>query len=91
VGAGRSEAMLALMGLNPAARRRVHIEGRHIDIRRVGDAIAAGIAYVPEERQRQGAILPFSVRNNIQPGGSGQATQGADAPVSRGMWLSEGR
>ena len=29
------------------------------------DAISAGIAYVPEERQRQGAILSFSVRENL--------------------------
>lgn len=59
VGAGRSEVMLALMGLNPQAHGSVTIDGKSIDIREPADAIAAGLAYVPEERQRQGAVLPF--------------------------------
>jgi rhamnose transport system ATP-binding protein len=91
VGAGRSEAMLALMGLNPAARGVVHIEGRAIDIRRPGDAIAAGLAYVPEERQRQGAILGFSVRHNISLAGLAGPPTGAGMRLSRGPWLSPAR
>ena len=30
-----------------------------------GAAIAAGICYVPEDRQEQGAFLPMSIRENI--------------------------
>ena len=52
VGSGRSEAMLAIMGLNPLATGEL-VMGQKLDPR-PGDAIAAGIAYVPEERQRQG-------------------------------------
>ncbi|ACB34477.1 ABC transporter-related protein [Leptothrix cholodnii SP-6] len=84
VGAGRSEAMLALMGLNPAATGEVTVDGKRIEIRRPGDAIAAGMAYVPEERQRQGGILGFSVRHNISLAG---LASGASA-LSRGPWLS---
>ena len=91
VGAGRSEAMLALMGLNPAARGEVQIEGKRIDIRQPGDAIAAGLAYVPEERQRQGAILSFSVRHNISLAGLAGQRSGLGESLSRGPWLSAGR
>ena len=65
VGAGRSEAMLALMGLNPAATGEITVEGRRVSIREPADAITAGLAYVPEERQRQGGIQQFSVRHNM--------------------------
>ena len=91
VGAGRSEAMLALMGLNPHATGEVRIDGRRIDIREPGDAIAAGLAYVPEERQRQGAILPFSVRHNISLAGLAGPRNGLAEPLSRGPWLSAAR
>jgi len=65
VGAGRSEAMLALFGLKERARGEFFIDGKPLRIRGPEDAINAGIAYVPEERQRQGAVLSFSVRENM--------------------------
>ncbi|MDP4299311.1 sugar ABC transporter ATP-binding protein [Leptothrix discophora] len=91
VGAGRSEVMLALMGLNPDASGQVRIDGRPVDIRRPGDAIAAGLAYVPEERQRQGGILAFSVRHNISLAGLAGPRSAIGASLSRGPWLSAGR
>jgi len=91
VGAGRSEAMLALMGLNPAAQGTVHIEGKAIRMKQPGDAIAAGLAYVPEERQRQGGILSFSVRHNISLAGLAGPVNGASGTLSRGPWLSAAR
>ncbi len=94
VGAGRSEVMLALMGLNPDARGEVRIDGQPVDIRRPGDAIAAGLAYVPEERQRQGGILSFSVRHNISLAGLAgplSARGAIGASLSRGPWLSAER
>jgi len=90
IGAGRSEAMLALMGLKPDARGDVTVGGRRLDIRQPADAITAGLAYVPEERQRQGGILGFSVRHNISL--AGLAGRGrCETPLSRGHWLSPAR
>ncbi|MBT0570194.1 sugar ABC transporter ATP-binding protein [Curvibacter sp. CHRR-16] len=87
VGAGRSEAMLALMGLNPQAHGTVRVAGQVVDIRKPADAVAAGLAYVPEERQRQGGILDFSVRHNLSLAGlAGPVTDTAD--LSHGVWLS---
>ena len=80
VGSGRSEAMLAIMGLNPQATGEFLVNGKKLDARRPGDAIAAGIAYVPEERQRQGGILSFSVQDNISLAGLSR--------FARGPWLS---
>jgi rhamnose transport system ATP-binding protein len=64
VGAGRSEAMQSLFGLSRPARGRVVLDGEPITITQPSDAIAAGIAYVPEDRQQQGAILPLNIREN---------------------------
>ena len=91
VGAGRSEAMLALMGLNPQARGEVTVEGRRLSLREPADAIAAGLAYVPEERQRQGAILAFSVRHNMSLAALAGPRPRGSAGLSRGVWLSPRR
>ncbi len=80
VGSGRSEAMLAIMGLNPQATGDFTVLGRKLDAKRPGDAIASGIAYVPEERQRQGGILSFSVQDNISLAGLSR--------FATGPWLS---
>ena len=65
VGAGRSEAMQCLFGMTPATKGNVTLNGEALLIRSPGDAIAAGISYVPEDRQEQGAILPMGIRENI--------------------------
>ena len=88
VGAGRSEAMLALMGLNPQARGDVTVEGRRISVREPADAIAAGLAYVPEERQCQGTVLSFSVRHNMSLAALAGPRHGLHGRMSRGPWLS---
>ena len=53
VGAGRTEAMQGLFGITPVTRGAVTMEGKQLSITAPSDAIAAGIAYVPEDRQDQ--------------------------------------
>jgi rhamnose transport system ATP-binding protein len=65
VGAGRTEVAQTLFGLQPADRGSVTIDGKPAMIRSPADAIRQGLAYVPEDRQKQGAILPFSITANI--------------------------
>jgi rhamnose transport system ATP-binding protein len=65
VGAGRSEAMQCLFGMSAASSGRVTLNGIPLKIASPVDAIAAGISYVPEDRQEQGAILPLTIRENI--------------------------
>ncbi|MCB1884304.1 MAG: sugar ABC transporter ATP-binding protein [Geminicoccaceae bacterium] len=65
VGAGRSEFCQSLFGLTRPSRGRVRIEGRETAIGSPGDAIAAGLVYVPEERGRHGAVLAMPVFENM--------------------------
>ena len=65
VGAGRTEAMQGLFGITPTTRGTVIAEGKALAIGSPADAIAAGISYVPEDRQDQGAILSLGIRENV--------------------------
>jgi rhamnose transport system ATP-binding protein len=64
VGAGRSEAMQCLFGLSRPTRGTVRLEGEPVRFASPAAAAAAGLAYVPEDRQAQGAVLPLGVREN---------------------------
>ncbi len=64
VGAGRTELARALFGIDPEPGE-VFIEGRPARIGSPGDAIARGIALVPEDRKLQGLILKMEVGENI--------------------------
>ena len=65
VGAGRSEAMQCLFGLTRASRGQVRIDGKAVALTSPAAAVESGVSYVPEDRQSQGAVLPFGVRENI--------------------------
>jgi rhamnose transport system ATP-binding protein len=65
VGAGRSEVMQALFGMTPGVRGKVRLEGTEIRVANPTDAIARGIAYVPEDRQHHGAHLTMPIMHNI--------------------------
>jgi rhamnose transport system ATP-binding protein len=64
VGAGRSELVEALFGIGQIARGSVRLDGRAVG-RAPRRAIEQGLVLVPEDRQRNGAILPLSVRHNV--------------------------
>ena len=81
VGAGRSELAQALFGMSRAHSGNVHLEGRKLIANSVEQAVREGIAYVPEDRQTQGAILPFSISANI-------ALPNLRALAPRGWWSS---
>lgn len=65
VGAGRSEVAQAIFGISEPSSGELTIDGEKIVIRNPKDAIKAGIAYVPEDRQLQGAILNMDIKENI--------------------------
>lgn len=79
VGAGRSEVMQAIFGLKPAARGSLEIDGLPVRVRSPSDAMRCGLAYVPEDRQRSGAILGMSILHNLT------------LPSLRGLWLNRHR
>lgn len=63
VGAGRSEIVRAIAGADRATGS-VTIDGTPLRARTPADAIAAGIAFVTEDRKAQGLVLGMSVRAN---------------------------
>src|SRR5262249_38751992 len=65
VGAGRTEVMQALFGLTRPSRGSVTLEGRPLVAKSPGEAIAAGLAYVPEDRQHHGAHLGLPIVQNV--------------------------
>src|SRR5881396_623484 len=65
VGSGRTTLAHAIFGVVPPGRGRIKLDGVDARIAHAGRARELGIAYVPEERQRQGLVLPFSVSENL--------------------------
>ena len=66
VGAGRTELLRALFGANPNASGEIAIRGSPRAIpKTIREAIAAGIALVPEDRKGQGLVLNLAGAENI--------------------------
>ena len=65
VGAGRSEVCQSLFGILPADSGEIHFEGKPVSIRTPQDAMALGIGYLPEDRQKQGLVLQWGIGRNI--------------------------
>jgi ABC-type sugar transport system ATPase subunit len=64
VGAGRSELMKCIFGLDPFEQGEIFINGNKLKIKNPNDAIKNGIAYVTENRKEEGLFLIQSVRYN---------------------------
>lgn len=65
MGAGRTEVVSALYGLQPAAVGTVRLKGQELRLRRPQDALAAGIGMVTEDRKGLGLIPALGVGENI--------------------------
>jgi ABC-type sugar transport system ATPase subunit len=65
VGSGRSELLETIFGLYRREAGTIRIDGEPIDAASPADAARAGIALVPEERQRQGLLFNLTVRHNL--------------------------
>lgn len=64
MGAGRTELLETLLGAQPLARGSVQLAGRTLDGLEIHERIAAGIALVPEDRQKQGMVQVMSILEN---------------------------
>ncbi len=64
MGAGRTEILNAIFGIDKKDSGRVYIKGEEVFIRSPKEAVAAGIGMVTEDRLRQGAIYTMSVMHN---------------------------
>ena len=80
VGAGRTEILRAIYGLDRIEEGKISVYGRECHFRHPRQAIASGISLVPEDRKNQGLVLGQSIKNNI--------TLGTLKGVSRLGWIN---
>lgn len=65
VGAGRSEIMNAIFGIDQPDSGKIFLEGKEIKIRSPKDAINNKIAMVSEDRKEYGLVLCRSIKENV--------------------------
>jgi ABC-type sugar transport system ATPase subunit len=66
MGSGRTATLSALFGIaRSATSGTVRVDGKTVVLARPADAIAAGIAFVPEDRKAMGLVLSLSVADNL--------------------------
>ncbi|WP_150239670.1 sugar ABC transporter ATP-binding protein [Nocardiopsis quinghaiensis] len=75
VGAGRSEVIRAVFGVDRYDAGTVRVEGRPLPPGRPKAAMDAGVALVPEDRRQQGLVMESSIERN--------ATATRRGPLSR--------
>jgi ribose transport system ATP-binding protein len=83
MGAGRTELARALFGADRPTGGQVFVRGRPMPLASPQRSIAAGMAFLTEDRKRDGLALGLSVRANI--------TLANLRPVMRGGFLDVGR
>lgn len=65
MGAGRTEIMRALFGMDAVDSGEVKVDGKKVSINNPAEAVSAGFAFITENRKEEGLILDFSIRDNI--------------------------
>ena len=65
LGSGRSECVRAIFGADKVLGGTVKKDGKEVKITKPIDAMRQGIAYLPEDRKRDGIVGDLSVRDNI--------------------------
>jgi ABC-type sugar transport system ATPase subunit len=77
VGAGRSEVARAIVGMDVATGGAIRVKGRQTRPAHPSDAINLGLAYLSEDRKREGLYLDKTIKENflvtnlrrVSPGG----------------------
>ena len=82
VGAGRTELARVIFGLTPADAGEIMLHGERVTLPSPQDAVARGIAYVPEDRRRHGVVLEMPIEENM--------TMAIHRRLFRGAWLRFG-
>jgi ribose transport system ATP-binding protein len=65
IGAGRTELAELIFGVHSKTSGKIILRGKEIVPKTPRDAIVTGIALVPEDRKRQGALLDIDIKGNI--------------------------
>ena len=65
VGAGRTDVLRALFGLDPYDSGEILVNGRSVRVRTPVDSIANGVIMLSEDRRRYGIVPVRSVKENV--------------------------
>ena len=80
VGAGRTELVRAIVGIDPVSQGQVFLDGQEITPKSPKDAIRHGMILVPEDRKQQGLVLPHTIGENFAYANMNQ--------VARNGWIT---
>ena len=83
VGSGRSETAQTVFGTLPAHSGEILVSGQPVKIRDPAQAVAHGVAYIPEDRGTQGLIKQMTLRENT--------TLAVLKQVARGSFIDTGQ
>ena len=81
LGSGRSELVRAIYGADKPDTGKIKVNGKEVKINSPLDAMKQGMAYLPEDRKKDGILADLSVRENIII--ALQAKRGMFHPMSR--------
>jgi general nucleoside transport system ATP-binding protein len=84
-GNGQNELVEAITGLRRPQSGEIRVAGREVGGAGVRATSDAGVAHIPEDRQRRGLVLPFTLAENLA------LREYRSPPLSRGGWLNIGR
>ncbi|MDY3041156.1 sugar ABC transporter ATP-binding protein [Streptococcus pluranimalium] len=65
MGAGRTEVMRAIFGIDALKSGQIKIDGQEVSIANPVQAIEKGIGFLTENRKDEGLILDFSIKDNM--------------------------
>ena len=82
VGARRTEVARAIFGIEPPSSGEIWLDGKRIEVPNPKVAVELGMAYVPEDRQKHGLLLPMRIDQNM--------TLSILRMVSKGGWMLPG-
>ena len=82
-GAGKSTLMSILYGFYTADSGEIRLNGQRVELRSPQDAVAHGVAYVPEDRRRHGVVLEMPIAQNM--------SMAVHRRIFPGTWLRFGK
>ncbi len=65
MGAGRTEIMRGIFGIDPYEEGEILLDGEKLNVKTPHDAVKKGIGFLTENRKEEGLILDFPVKDNI--------------------------
>lgn len=65
MGAGRTEIVRGIFGIDPISQGEIILEGKKVQLKNPSTSIKAGVGFLTENRKEEGLVLDFSIKDNI--------------------------